>query len=203
MKNSADPQNSPVFKAIDIAVRAHNGQYRKGTRVPYICHPLNAARILAVHGYDEGLVAAAVLHDVLEDSTCSIQSLLEQFGSRIAGIVLILSNCMDAPTWMEKKKQTIIRLASADNDALRVALSDKLSNLIDIENDCSLVGDAVWERFNGSRDELAWYYGELLNLFSSRFSEYPEMQLLSDMDEIIGKIFRRNPVDGPDDRFNR
>ena len=57
-------------KAIVYAVKAHNGQVRKGTQVPYILHPLEAASIVGTLTTDEKVIAAAVLHDVVDEKIC-------------------------------------------------------------------------------------------------------------------------------------
>ena len=69
-----------VFKAIEFAVQAHAGQYRKGRRVPYIFHPIATAWTLVELGCDEDLLAAAVLHDTVEDTHVTLEDLRGEFG---------------------------------------------------------------------------------------------------------------------------
>jgi (p)ppGpp synthase/HD superfamily hydrolase len=57
-----------IFKAIEFAAKAHAGQYRKGTKIPYICHPMNVCQILASLKCSPEVMAAGILHDVLEDT---------------------------------------------------------------------------------------------------------------------------------------
>ena len=74
-------------EAICFATNAHSGSYRKGTSIPYILHPLEAAAIVGTMTSDKEVIAAAVLHDVVEDTPVSIEMIRAQFGDRIADLV--------------------------------------------------------------------------------------------------------------------
>lgn len=74
-------------EAIRFAVQAHSGQPRKGTNMPYILHPLEAAAIVATMTDDLEIIAAAVLHDTLEDAHISVDEITEKFGQCVADIV--------------------------------------------------------------------------------------------------------------------
>ena len=102
-------------KAIVYAVKAHNGQVRKGTQVPYILHPLEAASIVGTLTTDEEVIAAAVLHDVVEDTAATTECIQEAFGERIAALVAAESENKreDLPagsTWKIRKQETICLL---------------------------------------------------------------------------------------------
>ena len=73
--------------AIIFATKAHSGTTRKGTNVPYIVHPIEAAAIVSAMTDDEEVIAAAVLHDVLEDTEATREDLLARFGRRITNLV--------------------------------------------------------------------------------------------------------------------
>lgn len=74
-------------EAIIFAVQAHSGQVRKGTNRPYILHPLEAAAIVASMTDDLEVIAAAVLHDTMEDANVSLAEITSKFGPRVAGLV--------------------------------------------------------------------------------------------------------------------
>ena len=74
-------------KAIIFAVNAHRGQFRKGSDTPYILHPMEAAAIVGTMTADDEVLAAAVLHDTVEDTGTTIEQIREQFGERVAALV--------------------------------------------------------------------------------------------------------------------
>ena len=77
-----------VTEAFDFAARAHRGQDRKGDGSPYIRHPVEVARLLHREGLDDdATMAAAFLHDVVEDSEATIDDIRDRFGSEVAAIV--------------------------------------------------------------------------------------------------------------------
>ena len=82
-----DGGSKMVKKAAAFAERAHRGAVRKGTAIPYITHPLEAAVIVASITEDQELIAAALLHDVMEDAGVSREKLKAEFGSRVADLV--------------------------------------------------------------------------------------------------------------------
>lgn len=152
-------------KAIIFATKAHSGAKRKGTNVPYIVHPIEAAAIVSSMTDDEEIIAAAVLHDVIEDTDATEDDLYARFGRRIADLVLNESEdkrktLPAALTWKTRKQETITFLETeADRDAKMLALADKLANLRAIHRDQCIIGDKIWERFNEKNKEMhAWMY---------------------------------------------
>ena len=118
-------------KAIVYAVKAHNGQVRKGTQVPYILHPLEAASIVGTLTTDEKVIAAAVLHDVVEDTAATTECIQEAFGERIAALVAAESENKreDLPagsTWKIRKQETIDHLRDASIE-VKMAISFPIS----------------------------------------------------------------------------
>ena len=76
-----------IRKAAEFAVRAHEGTVRKGSRMPYITHPLEVAMIVSLMTDDKGLIAAAYLHDVVEDAGVTYEELEQEFGTRVSELV--------------------------------------------------------------------------------------------------------------------
>ena len=88
LKRMLSGSSLPLFEqACIFAAVAHRGATRKGGRIPYLVHPVEAAGIVAEMTDDEDLIAAAVLHDILEDTDVTYEELEQFFGSRIAGYV--------------------------------------------------------------------------------------------------------------------
>ena len=132
-----------INKAIEFATRAHAGQFRKGTRRPYIVHPIEVGDIVSTMTQDEEIISAAVLHDTIEDCEgVSREILARKFSERVAGIVAQESEDK-TKTWMERKSATIEHIRNAPREVQMVGLADKLSNMRDIDRDYPVYGEAV------------------------------------------------------------
>jgi (p)ppGpp synthase/HD superfamily hydrolase len=183
-----------VFRAIEFAARAHAGQYRKGTCLPYIIHPLSVARLLIEQGFDEELAAAGVLHDTLEDTPATYEQLRRRFGSRVAELVRHASEEDKTASWQARKQRTVAAIRSAPLDAVIVEVADKLDNIRSIAADHARLGDAVWKRFNSPRARQSWYYRELVEAFRVRLARGPGAPLARafarEVDRVFGRVQR-------------
>jgi guanosine-3',5'-bis(diphosphate) 3'-pyrophosphohydrolase len=126
-----DPNMCLVLRAARFAAWKHRDQRRKGRgAVPYINHPLDLAHVLWFEGAvtDPEILAAALLHDTLEDTQTTLQELQGEFGERVAGIVMEVT---DEPTinWRARKKLQVSRGRLASLEAKQVKLADKICNL--------------------------------------------------------------------------
>lgn len=159
-----------IDEAIEFATKAHEGQFRKGTKRPYIVHPIEVADIVAEMTQDEEIICAAVLHDTIEDCENVTEDMLrEKFGERVASFVAGESEDKSR-TWQERKGTTIRHLRTAPVEIQMIALADKLSNIRDINRDYPVVGDALWQRFKMKRkDAIGWYYRGVRDSLSQRF----------------------------------
>ena len=174
-----------LSRAIAFAAAAHKEQHRKGSELPYIVHPMEAAAIAATMTDDPVLMAACVLHDTLEDCQSVTEEAIEtEFGAHVAELVKAETEDKtgDAEmTWQSRKQTALDRLKNADEEQLIVALSDKLSNLRQIARDYKKTGDEVWQRFNQKdKKQQAWYYRELLAAFKplEAYDAYEEFSML-------------------------
>ena len=164
MKQHID--TSLLDRAITFAVKAHQGMERKGKGFPYIVHPMEAVCIVATMTNDQELLAAAALHDVIEDTDTTYDDLKKELGERVA--MLVEAESDDTPggstaeTWHQRKQDTLDRLRNADLDIKIVALGDKLSNMRAIAHDYAVLGDELWNRFTVKDPaEHAWRYHAL------------------------------------------
>lgn len=155
----------------------HDGQYRKGTKTPYITHPFAVAMILKHHRYSDEVVAAGLLHDTLEDTDTNEQELLN-FGPYVLDLVRAASELDKSLSWEERKLRTITELMEKSSDQLAVIVADKLHNIRSIQSDINEVGEAVWERFNRGKRAQSWYYMSLLNVIESFWKEVPLIRIL-------------------------
>lgn len=187
-----DETISLMDRAIIFATRAHSGTYRKGTDIPYIVHPIEAAAIVATITDDPDMIAAAVLHDVVEDTDATVDEIRLFFNDRIANLVEAESENKrkDLPpqeTWMVRKMETLEFLRNkADRDAKILALADKLSNMRAIHRDQNTVGDRLWDRFNEKRKEKhGWMYRQV----ADALSELQDTFAWQEYDELVRKTF--------------
>ncbi len=164
-----------VKKAVAFAEAAHRGAVRKGTNIPYITHPLDTAVIVASITEDKELIAAAILHDVVEDAGVTREELKEAFGSRVADLVMAETEDK-TKTWMERKRATLEHLTHASRDEKILVLGDKLSNIRSTARDYLLLGEVFWNRFNEKRKALhQWYYEGVAEQLRE-LADYPQYQ---------------------------
>jgi GTP diphosphokinase / guanosine-3',5'-bis(diphosphate) 3'-diphosphatase len=122
-----------IFDAFDFAAEKHKLQRRKGNlRIPYINHPIKVGKLLAEAGEkDIELLAAAILHDTLEDTETTTAELEEKFGSEITGIVIELTDDMSLPDNIRKEKQ-VQKASSLSPKAKLIKIADKICNINDL-----------------------------------------------------------------------
>ena len=149
-------------KAIKFAVDKHAGQFRKGTSIPYITHPLETMSILTSMRADNNLLIAGLLHDTLEDTDTSPNEILKNFNKDVAE--LVAEHTEDkTKTWDQRKKYEIKELEQASKRAKMLAMADKVSNLRNIYLDYIELGDELWSRFNAPKTKQSWYYSKLID----------------------------------------
>ena len=155
-------------KAIELAAKAHQGQVRKGTDVPYITHPFSVGIILARAGCKEEVIAAGILHDTVEDTPATLEDLREEFGDAVAEIVKGVSEPDKSLPWEDRKKHTIEFLKTASLDVRLVTCADKLHNIRTIASAYRKIGNQVWDRFKRGKKEQEWYYRNLVEHLCDR-----------------------------------
>ncbi len=187
-----NPLDTALFdKAVIFAVKAHAGTERRGKGFPYIIHPMEAAEIVSTITSDPELLAAAILHDVVEDTGTTVEDLRAAFGDRIADLVASESDTFqeglsEAESWHGRKEEGIRRLRTASRDAKIVALGDKLSNMRAIARDYSLKGDAFWSLFHVSDPrEHAWRYRGL----ADALRELEDTFAFQEFERLINQVF--------------
>lgn len=182
---------SILDKAIVFAVKAHQGAERKGKGFPYIVHPMEAVAIAATMTNDQELLAAAALHDTVEDTEITLKDIEREFGQRIAGLVEAESDIefkgkSRQESWRLRKEEAIERLSSATNEVKIVALSDKLSNIRAIYRDYQAIGDKVWDLFC-VKDKASheWHFRGLARALASLRGTFA----YDEFAETINKVF--------------
>ena len=151
MSDGASPQQSDlVRRAYAFAAAAHRGQRRKDGRA-YIAHPVGVARLLASRGYDEEVLAAALLHDVVEDTLATVGEVRERFGPRVSELVAWVTEDPDLPA-AERKRAYRERLRRSPHAARAICAADKACNLADLHQAASDGAEQVLSRFLGGLD---------------------------------------------------
>ncbi|HWO97621.1 MAG TPA: HD domain-containing protein [Bacillus sp. (in: firmicutes)] len=157
-----------IDKAIQFAAVAHEGQYRKGTKIPYVVHPVSVGFLLQSIGCDEEVIAAGILHDTVEDTDTELDDIRREFGERVAKLVLSASEPDKTLTWEERKTHTIESLKQAGEDTVIITLADKIHNLRTLLLDWQQNGDKVWEKFNRGKEKQKWYHESVYEATGNR-----------------------------------
>lgn len=178
-------------RAIVFAVKAHHNTERRGKGFPYIVHPMEAVEIVATITPDQELLAAAALHDTIEDTDVTVEQLREAFGERIAELVHAESDqftegVSEEDSWHDRKQAAIDRLAAAPHDAKIVALGDKLSNMRAIWRDYQTKGDELWKIFHVTdKASHEWHYRGL----AASLSELSDTFAYQEFVRLINEVF--------------
>ena len=178
-------------RAIVFAVKAHAGTERRGKGFPYIVHPMEAVEIVATITPDQELLAAAALHDTVEDTDVTVDVLRKEFGDRIASLVasesdVFVEGVSEEDSWHDRKKAAIDRLAAAPHDAKIVALGDKLSNMRAIARDYAVKGDELWKIFH-VKDKASheWHYRGLARSLEELEDTFAYKEFVSLIDQVF------------------
>ena len=178
-------------RAIVFAVKAHHDTERRGKGFPYIVHPMEAVEIVASITSDQELLAAAALHDTIEDTEVTVDDIRREFGDRIAELVHAESDqftegVSEEDSWHDRKQAAIDRLAAASHDAKIVAMGDKLSNMRAIWRDYQVKGDALWSIFH-ARDKASheWHYRGLAASLSELKDTFAYQEFVRLIDEVF------------------
>ena len=180
-------------RAAVFAIRAHHNTERRGKGFPYIIHPMEAVEIVSTITTDPELLAAAALHDTIEDTDVTVDQIRAEFGERIANLVHAESDqftegVSEEDSWHDRKQAAIDRLAAAPHDAKIVAMGDKLSNMRAIWRDYQTKGDALWSIFH-VKDKASheWHYRGL----AASLSELSDTFAYQEFVRLIDEVFTR------------
>lgn len=179
-------------RAIIFAAEAHDGMRRKQSDCPYILHPMEAAVIVGTVTSDQEVIAAAVLHDVVEDAGITPREVEERFGKRVAQLVASETEDKMRPlpaesTWKARKSESLRILSETQDRNIKILyLGDKLANLRSIHHVWLNKGDAVWQDFNQKDpSQQAWYYRSI----AESIGELSDTQAWQELDRLIRTIF--------------
>lgn len=145
---AAAAESQLIAKALEMAEAAHAGQTRRGSGgMAYIHHPVAVAELLAANGFDEQAVAAALLHDVVEDSETSVEDVAATFGEPVARLVAALTEDESIEPFERRKDAHRDHVEEVGGAALAIYAADKLSNIRVLRRTLAQEGEAAGEEF--------------------------------------------------------
>ncbi len=158
-------------KADQLAARAHEGQTRKGSNEPYITHPRAVAAILKAQGFGESVIAAALVHDVVEDTKTTLEDVRRELGEEVARLVELVTHD-DTLSWEEKKQKYIDTVRTASAEVKAIAVADKIHNTQSFIAGYGIQGEKMWEYFSRSREKKLWFEEVMLTVLRETW-EHP------------------------------
>jgi guanosine-3',5'-bis(diphosphate) 3'-pyrophosphohydrolase len=183
----AAAERSPLVRnALEQARSDHAGQIRNGSGgMPYIEHPVSVAALLDEQGYREEVLAAALLHDVVEDSETTLEELREKFGEEVGGIVGALTDDESIDSYRQRKAEHRERVAAAGPEALAIYAADKLTNIRMLRRSYEDEGDSVEDEFNVPIDLKAEIWEADLELLREKA---PKLPFLNPLEEELSRF---------------
>ncbi|SDN06195.1 HD domain-containing protein [Fictibacillus solisalsi] len=173
--------------AIELASAAHQSQVRKGNGMPYISHPYMVGILLMDAGCHEDVVIAGILHDVIEDTSCTEKDIEDKFGKIVLNLVQGSSEPDKSASWEERKKHTISFIEQeATVEVCQIACADKLHNVHSLKQDMKKQGEAVWKHFNRGKDQQRWYYYSLVEALRKKVSGF---SLYVQLEKEVAEVF--------------
>ena len=162
--------------AVAYATQAHEGQRRKVDGAPFIAHPLEVASLLYYAGAPDHVIAAGVLHDVIEKTPADATELRRRFGSRISSLVVAVSEDEAISSYRERKVALRERAASTGEEALMVLAADKVSKARELQR---------YEQAPRTRPRRIAHYRDCLLLLRERL---PGSPLVRELDVELARL---------------
>ena len=183
--------------AVRLAARGHHNQFRKNVedpegdspsgvflvdRVPYVTHLMATMCILARLGARDAVLAAAVLHDYLEDvpDPDGRDNIRQVLGDEVLSLVLEVTEdkrrgLKQADTWEIRKQEQIHHMAVMTDEAILIKAADVLHNVQSLALDLEAAGDveAVWQHFNAGPERQMWYFESVSEVVGNRLGDHP------------------------------
>ena len=185
-----------IKKAIQFAARKHHGQMRiSGESLPYITHLFSVALLVAEDGADDDVVTAALLHDTLEDTDTTREEIVEAFNERVAGLVESVSEIKERDgkriEWKEYKQNYLALMESVSDDALLIAIADKVDNVESRIEEYEKEGEAFLKRWKRPNEDYLWFYSEALRIAQVRLPEHPLTKRFAQAHERQQRVFEK------------
>jgi len=197
--DAAVERSDLVKGALATAQRAHAGQLRRGSDGrPFIDHPVAVAELLVDERQGDEVLAAALLHDVVEKSDTDLAAVRERFGDVVAELVGTMTEDESIPSYEDRKEEHRRRVAEAGPAALAIFAADKLTNVTMLREAYALIGEGVSDELAVPLDlKMYIWEGDLEMLFEEAPSLRLTDQLANQLVALWGDRFRsvRSPSD--------
>lgn len=171
--------------ALKYAEKVHEGQYRKGSKIPYFTHVYRVATEVKMMGGNEIQVIAALLHDTLEDQPgrANVANLQRLFGPEVIRIVLRATKPLKIVDYGERYNAYLDQLKGALPDEQLVILVDKLDNLIDTLGDVLMRGSETMKKFKNGRATMVRFH-----MYADIFDQWESQTLAQEIDRYKDKL---------------
>jgi (p)ppGpp synthase/HD superfamily hydrolase len=160
---------SPLIeRALRVAARCHRNHHRKASDIPYVTHLAGVTLILSRAGFDDPeILAAALLHDTVEDTSCTLEQIQAEFPPAVVAYVAALTERKQTAegakrSWHDRKQEHIEQVRQAPLGARAISLADKLHNLGTMLYDLE-AGDELWSRFGAAPERIVWYHHSMID----------------------------------------
>lgn len=174
-------------KSKKFAIKAHMGQVRKSEPdKPMIMHPISVGMMLEEYGYDDQVVAAGYLHDVVEDTKYTIEDIEKEFGQEIANLVMGASEPDKSLSWEERKKHTIEETKTLPLRNKLIVCADKINNLEDMMIIFERNGKKDFSAFKRGEKDQKWYFTNVYeSLINNEDKDLPIFKRLKNVIEMV------------------
>ncbi len=168
---------SPLLSsAYRFAREAHHGERRTGDTD--VEHPIEVARLLHDAGFEDDVVAAALLHDVVEDSATGVEEIRQRFGAPVADLVAGMTEDESIEPYERRKAGHRDQVRAAGRDTAAIFAADKLANARDMASGASAADDAKLEHYERTLATLS--------------AEHPDLTFLAALERELRKLRRRH-----------
>lgn len=183
----AAAERSPlVGDALELARTAHAGQVRNGSGGrPYIEHPLTVGEQLAAQGCSDAVLAAALLHDVVEESEIGVEQIRERFGDRVADLVAALTDAEEIESYPRRKDVHRADVEAAGPEALIIYAADKLANIRALRRVYAEQGEAVGDELKAPLDVKMDVWEADVRMLRTA---YPDLAFLGELEEELSRL---------------
>jgi len=172
-----------IEKALRMSAIAHNGQKRKEQDAPYIIHPVAVALLLAKNDFSDVVIASALVHDVLEDTSVTEEELKKELGEEVLSIVQSLSENMSIP-WEERKTQYIETIRVGSENVKAVSVGDKINNAQSMLTAYEKIGPELWKVFHRGKEKQIWFYESHLDMLKKTWNN----PLVNEYENLVQKL---------------
>ncbi len=182
--DAAVERSDLVKEALATAQRAHAGQLRRGSDGrPFIDHPVAVAELLLGERQGDEVLAAALLHDVVEKSDADLAAVRERFGDVVATLVGAMTEDESIAAYEDRKEEHRRRVADSEPGALAIFAADKLTNVAMLREAYALIGEGVSDELAVPLDLKMYIWEADLEML---FEEAPALRLTDELaDQLV------------------